>query len=377
MKIVHLYKDYDPVVGGIENHIKLLAESQAHRGHDVTVLVTSQGRRTERYTQKGVRVIKAARLAHVASTPLSLPLVSLLCQPHPDVLHLPFPYSMGEVATLFRGRARALVVSYQSDVVRQAGLLRLYRPLMMRLLMRADRLIASSPPYVESSTVLRQFRDKVSVVPLGTEIAALQTAPHAQIAALRARHAPNDEPLILFVGRFRYYKGVDVLLRAVPHLARGRVLLVGDGPERTALERLHAELGLGERVRFLGTRPDEELRALRHTVRESGGLLVLPAKRRSEAFGMVLIEGLAAGLPLVSTELGTGTSWVNQHGVTGLVVPPADPHALAAAIDRLLADRETWQRCSDNARQRAHRFDIATMADGVEAVYRQALAQRS
>jgi rhamnosyl/mannosyltransferase len=377
MKIVHLYKDYDPVVGGIENHIKLLAEAQVRRGHDVTVLVTSQGRRTERYTQKGVRIIKAARLAHVASTPLSLPLVSLLAQQYPDVLHLQFPYPMGEVATLLRGRGGALVVSYQSDVVRQAGLLRLYRPLMLRLLARADRLIASSPPYVESSAVLRQFRDKVSVVPLGTEISARQTAPQAQIAALRGRHAPNDEPLILFVGRFRYYKGVDVLLRAVPHLARGRVLLVGDGPERSVLERLHAELGLGERVRFLGTRPDEELRALRHAVRESGGLLVLPATRRSEAFGMVLIEGLAAGLPLVSTELGTGTSWVNQHDVTGLVVPPADPLALAAAIDRLLSDRETWQRFSENARQRAQRFDVTMMVDGVEAVYRQALAERS
>lgn len=375
MKLLHLYKDYSPVVGGIENHIKLLAEAQAADGHEVTVLVTSVGRRTEHYRQNGVTIIKAARLAHLARTPLSLDLLRRLAALRADILHCHFPYPMGEVAALLRNPARATVVSYHSDVVRQATLLKFYRPLMHRFLDRAERIIATSAPYVESSPVLQRFRAKVRVVPLGIDTAAFATADATQVAALQQRYSRAGEPLILFIGKLRYYKGVELLLRAAVELTGGRVLIVGDGPEEATLHKLHRELALDERVRFLGRLPDERLIALRHATRQSGGLFVLPATHRSEAFGLVLAEAMAAGLPLISTELGTGTSWVNQPGETGLVVPPNDPHALAVAIHELLNDQARWARFSANARQRAAQFDVGAMVRGVEAIYRDVLEQ--
>jgi rhamnosyl/mannosyltransferase len=369
MNILHLYKDYDPVVGGIENHIKMLAEAQARYGHQVSVLVTNPARKTVVYEQNGVQVIKAARLAHVASTPLSLSLPMLLSHLKPDIAHLHFPYPVGEMAALVASRAPRLVFTYHSDVVRQATLLRFYRPLMHRVMRRADAIIATSPPYVESSEVLRQYREKVHVIPLGIHVRDYARVNAARVGAIRGEWSPDGAPLLLFVGKLRYYKGLDVLLRAMPQVQGARLLVVGSGPERRALDALARNLKLEERVHFLGELPDDELIALRHAARESGGLFVLPANHRSEAFGMVLLEAMAAGLPLVTTELGTGTSWVNQDGVTGRVLPPNDPAALAESINGLLASPGTLSAMSTAARIRAAHFDVEAMTNRVEALY--------
>jgi glycosyltransferase involved in cell wall biosynthesis len=369
MNILHLYKDYDPIIGGIENHIRMLAEAQARRGHRVTVLVTSPTNRTTIRREKGVLVIRASRFAHVASTPLSLSLPLILSRLKRDIAHLHFPYPWGELATLAASHIPRVVVTYHSDIVRQGAILPFYRPFMHRILQRAAAIIATSPPYVESSDVLRHYRDKVRVVPLGVETTLYAHSHPGRVHAVRGEWSPDREPLVLFVGRLRYYKGLDILLQAATRLTRGRVLIVGSGPERRKLDQLCERLRLEERVHFLGDVSDEELLALRHAVRESGGLFVLPATERSEAFGMVLLEALSAGLPLVTTELGTGTSWVNRDGVTGRVVPAGDPAVLASALNDLLARPRLLAEMSAAATARARQFDVEAMVARVEAVY--------
>ncbi|MBC7239667.1 MAG: glycosyltransferase, partial [Chloroflexi bacterium] len=156
MHIVHIYKNYWPIVGGIENHIRLLAEGQAKAGHRVTVLVVNTARRTTVEEMNGVQVIKAARLATAASTPLSIMLPLWLRRLRPDVAHLHFPYPLGEVAQFLLGRAKATVLTYHSDIIRQKTLLRFYRPLMLRVLEGVSRIIATSPQYVASSEVLQR-----------------------------------------------------------------------------------------------------------------------------------------------------------------------------------------------------------------------------
>ncbi len=375
MRILHIYKDYFPVLGGIENHIRLLAEGQARRGHEVTVLVTNpapRGWRTAEEPMNGVRVVRAGRLVTVASTPLSLSLFREVRRASCDVIHLHFPYPVGEVAQWLLGpRAARRVLTYHSDVVRQKSLLRLYAPLMYRVLAGVDRIVATSSPYAESSPVLRRFRDRVCVVPLGIETARFRTAPADQVAAWRARLAPNGAPLVLFVGRLRYYKGLDVLLQAMPRVSSARLAVAGDGPMRTAWERLSGALNLGERVVFLGDVADEKLPALYH----AADLFVLPATARSEAFGTVLVEAMAAGLPLITTDVGTGTSWVNRHGETGLVVPPHNPAALAAAIVQLLEHPDRRRAMGAAGQRRAlAEFDVERMVDRVLEVYREVVS---
>ncbi|RME46225.1 MAG: glycosyltransferase [Chloroflexi bacterium] len=405
MQILHIYKDYHPVVGGIENHVRMLAEAQAQRGFDVTVLVTSLSSKTTVTEMNGVRVIRAGRLAHVASTPLSLAFFGQLRRLRADVAHLHFPYPPGEVGNLLFRPGRRTVITYHSDVIRQQGLLRLYRPLLRQVLRRADRIIATSPNYIRSSPFLREVADRCTVVPLGIDptpflrrddraasirsrfqagvsrrgpasvaqaAGGIEAATPSPPAAGVAVQASAGRPLLLFVGRLRYYKGLEYLLRAMRDID-ATLLVVGSGPMATEWQELARNQGLGERVHFLGEVPDAELPAYY----QAADLFVLPASHRSEAFGVVQLEAMAAGKPVISTDLGTGTSFVNQDGVTGYVVPPRDARALARAINRLLEDAELQQAMGEEGRQRVLKhFTVDRMVDGVVRVYEDLKAEK-
>jgi glycosyltransferase involved in cell wall biosynthesis len=370
MHILQIYKDYFPVLGGIENHVRDLSEALARRGHRVTVLVTSLDRHTAtEQPQPGLTVIKAGRSLHLASTPLSLAMLRIARGLRPDLVHLHFPYPPGDLAARALPGQTPLVVTYHSDIVRQRALLQVYRPLLELTLRRAARILPTSPNYLVSSPFLRRYAARCAVVPLGIDAERFAHADPRRVASIRARY---DAPLALFVGRLRYYKGLHILLDAMPSV-RGELLIGGSGPERSRLERQAAQLGIAERVHFLGDIPDDQLPALF----QAADVFVMPAHLRAEALGLAQIEALASGLPCVSTELGTGTSFANRHGSTGLIVPPNDPPALAAALNTLLADAGLRQRFGAAGRQRvADLFTRAHMVDSIEAIYRDVLASR-
>jgi len=369
VRVLHVYKDFYPVVGGMENHIRLLARGAAARGLEVTVLATNPSRETQVSELEGVRVVKAGRLATVSSTPVSLALWSLMRQLETDITHLHFPYPWGEMAHLLLGRTQRTVITYHSDIVRQTVLRRPYRPLMRRLLAKADRVIATSPNYVASSPHLRAIAEKCTVIPLGIDLDGFRRPAGDAAQALRDKYRP---PLLLFVGLLRYYKGLGYLLEAMTDLD-ATLLVVGTGPMRSEWEAASRELGVGEKVFFAGRAADEELPAFY----QACDVFVLPASHRSEAYGVVQIEAMACGKPVVCTELGTGTSYVNVHQQTGLVVPPRDPDALAQAINGLLADEALRKRLGEAGRERANReFSSEVMIDRVLKVYEDVLEAR-
>jgi len=367
MKILHIYKDYYPVLGGMENHIKMLAEALVQRGHEVTVLATHPTARTHVEVINGVHVIKAGRLATVASAPLSISLPATLWHQHPDIAHLHFPYPVGELSQLLCGRAPHTVITYHSDIVRQKGLLWFYRPLLWKVLNRAERIIATSTNYIESSPYLKQLRHKCTVIPLGIELERFLHTPPVQVQHIRDTYG---SPLLLFVGKLRYYKGLQYLLAVMLDIPC-KLLVVGSGPMEAEWRHLAMSLGLSGKVFFLGEVSDEELPAYYHAC----NIFVLPASERSEAFGTVQIEAMASGLPVVCTELGTGTSFVNVHGQTGLVVPPRDPTALATAILTLLQDEQRRREMGQCARHRAlNEFSLPTMVDRITSLYHELMA---
>lgn len=367
MRIVQIYKDYAPVVGGIENHVQALAEGLAARGHDVSVLATSRSRRTKIEVINGVRVIKAARVAHVASTPLSLDLLRQARRLRADVVNLHMPYPPGDLAAL--AIDAPLVITYHSDIVRQQRLLQIYRPLLNQTLRRAARIIATSAPYIQSSPFLRQHAAKCRVVPLSVDVDRFAHVDQHRVAQIRQRHNIDSQArVVLAVGVLRYYKGLHILLDAMRHVD-ATLLLVSDGPERERLEQIATERGIAERVRFAGRVIDQDLPAYY----QAADVFVLASHLRAEAFGIVLLEAMASGLPIVSTELGTGTSVVNQHGKTGFVVPPADPHALARALQVLLANDNLRRIMGNRARERVlTHYTDDQMIDGTLAVYHEA-----
>jgi rhamnosyl/mannosyltransferase len=371
MRVLYVYKDYYPVPGGIENHIKLLAEGLVARRVDVDVLVTNTARNTVREVINGVPVTKAGRLANVSSAPISLELFRLIRDFQPDVAHLHFPYPIGELAQMWRGRARKLVVTYHSDIVRQKNLLRVYKPFLKQLLARADAISLSNPTYIQNSVYVAPHAEKCVVIHHGADLTRFAPTPASQAQAQEIR-GRFPGPIVLFVGRLRYYKGVENLILAMREVpAPAHAVIVGTGPMEAEWKALTAQQGLGERITFAGNVADADLPAYY----QAAAVFVLPSTHPSETWGSVQIEAMASGTPSICTELGTGTSYVNQDGVTGLVVPPRDPAALAGAIRQLMDDDALRRHMGEAAFARAQlEFSHTTMIDRSLEIYERLLA---
>jgi rhamnosyl/mannosyltransferase len=251
--------------------------------------------------------------------------------------------------------------------VRQAGLLRFYKPVMKQVLKRADAIVVGSPP-MKNSVHLAHHHAKLHIIPYGIPLDRFLAPPTAvEIERVRERYPAITAslPALLFVGRLRYYKGLNVLLEALPDL-QAQLLIVGIGPMLDEWQARARTCGVADRVAWLGEVPDADLPALYHHAQ----VFVLPATHPSEAFGLVQLEAMASGIPTVCTELGTGTSWVTLDDQTGYVVPPNDSRALADAIRRLLADPVRRRAMGAAARQRARsEFSLERLTERMEALY--------
>jgi glycosyltransferase involved in cell wall biosynthesis len=375
MRVLHLYKDYAPVFGGIENHIRVLAQGLRGAGVDAQVLVTNTGSQTTRETIAGVPVTKTGRQANLSSAPLSLGFLSEVWKQEKgmDIAHAHAPYPPGELAHLFLGRANRFVITYHSDIVKQRVLGTFYAPFLRAVLRKADLIAVATPVHVPTSPFLQPLAEKCRVIPYGQDLHRFAPTLVRLEAAAQMRTRYGGGPLLLFVGRLRHYKGVDVLIQAMRDVPDAQALIAGIGPEEIACRTLTQEMGLGDRVHFLGEPSDDEL----VTIYRAADIFVLPSTNRAEMFGIVQIEAMASGLPVICTELGTGTSFVNQHGLTGLVVPPNDPTALAGAINQLVTNPELARRMGEGGKARAAaEFSVQVMVQRTLDFYREALERR-
>lgn len=369
MRVLHFFKTYLPdTTGGIEQVIFQLCE-QAHANDvEAQVLTLSPTPAPKEIIVENHRVTRARESIQIASTGLSLDVFKrfrALAQ-DTDVVHFHFPWPMMDLVHFCTKHGRPSVVSYHSDIVRQQSLLRLYRPLMNRFLGSVDRIMVASPNYQQSSEVLRPFSHKTVVVPYGLDDCAYPQVSAERLEYWRKRVGEN---FFLFVGVLRYYKGLNSLLDAL-HSTDYPLVIVGSGPEERALKEQAARLQL-RNVIFLGRLSDEDKVCLL----QLSLALVFPSHLRSEAFGISLLEASMLSKPMISCEIGSGTTYVNQHEVTGLVVPPASPLALRQAMQRLWRDKAERVLFGKQARMRFEQlFTAKRMWQNTLAVYREAIA---
>lgn len=372
MRILHLAKHAHPAPGGMETFVRDLSTEQVRQGHEVSVFCLRRALRPAGTDHAhGAAVTRFAALPFPPFAPLSpglaLGLRSAIRRLRPSVIHLHLPNPAALYAALPPRRV-PLVVHWHADVRGSSSrtvraLYPAYRPFEQRCLARAERIVATSPDYLESSPSLAPWRKKCVAVPLGLDAARY---PEEQTPE-------PDRPLVLAVGRLAFYKGFEHLVRAAALVPEADFVIAGDGPRRRALEREKHRPGSAGRVTLPGAISDAELR--RHL--QQASVFCLPSVDRGEAFGVTLLEAMRYGLPLVTTAVpGSGTAWVNRHGETGLVVSPKDPEGLATAIRRLLDDPEQARRYGEAGRMRLEdRFLITGVAREIEAVYRAAGAR--
>lgn len=330
LRIAHVYKDVAPSVrGGIERYVRDTAAAAAAAGHEVSVLVASRRGRSAETPAPGVEVRESTCICRILSNPVCPSFARDILRLEADILHFHHPLPTAAAAWCAARPAAPHVVTYHSDIVRQAALVPLVAPFIWPFLRAAGAVLATSPAYVGTSAFLRRLRN-VEVLPLGVDLDAFSPGG-------------GRGDFFLFVGRFRSYKGIPVLLEAWRGMEGRRLLMVGSGPLSDYASR-NAPRG----VELLGEVGEERLLELYR----SALCLVLPSTARSEAFGMVQLEAMACGTPVISTALPTGVPWVNRHGETGLVVPPGDPGAIASAA-RTMLDEATRERLAEGALARA------------------------
>lgn len=278
----------------------------------------------------GYRLHRSQLDLDFASTGMSLSVIPRFSQlaRQADLVHYHFPWPFMDLVHFLARVKKPSVVTYHSDIIRQVGLMRLYRPLMNRFLGDVKHIVATSPNYLETSEVLVGLKVKTSVIPIGLDCSTYPDVEADGGAEWRQRFGPR---FFLFVGVLRYYKGLHILLQAAQG-ADYPIVIVGAGPTECALKAQAAQLNLTN-VHFLGYVVEAEKAALL----AASYCLVFPSHLRSEAFGVSLLEGAMFGKPMISSEIGTGTTFVNIAGDTGLVVPPSDPGALRQAM------RQMWE----------------------------------
>lgn len=329
MRVLHFFKTYLPdSVGGIEQVIFQLCESGAQHGIESQVLTLSADP-TPPVVQLGQHEVHRAKLdIQFASTGFSYSVFKQFREmaAEADVVNYHFPWPFMDLVHFFSSMNKPSVVTYHSDIIRQKHLLKLYRPLMNRFLASADRIVAASPNYLHTSDVLQQFQDKTRVIPYGLNKAGYPQADSERMAHWRKT---LGDKFFLFVGVMRYYKGLHILLDALKGVDYP-VVIVGAGPLEAELHAQAAALGL-RNIHFLGRLGDEDKVALL----QLSYAIVFPSHLRSEAFGISLLEGAMYGKPMISSEIGTGTSFINIHNETGLVVPPSHPQAFREAMRTL------------------------------------------
>jgi rhamnosyl/mannosyltransferase len=365
VRVLGIGKFYPPEYhGGLESVVVTLNAELVRRGIPVTYVVSrvrGAGRTDE---VGGVRVVRVASGGTLLSQPLSPGLPAAVRREPGDVVHLHHPNPLGDLAAL-TDRRRPLVITQHSDVVRQQALWPLYGWAVRSAFARARFIAIGSAQLLATSRELRGFEPKARVIPFGIDAARFALTPAVATRAAALRASWGGEHVVLGVGRLVRYKGFDVLIRAMETLS-ARLVLVGTGPEEARLRAL-----AGPRVEFAGRVSEEDLVAHYH----AADVFCLPSLTIAEAFGVVLLEAMACGKPLITTALPTGVSAVNRDGATGLVVPPADVDRLREALRALLEDGARRRALGLAARHVLEaEYTSALMGERYLALYHEALA---
>lgn len=364
MRVLQAAHYYGPL-GGIERVVYQFSHGLADE-YKVDVLVSNTNWRTTHSVEDGIPVTRVGRVAHFQRMSICPTLAWWFRHKKPDLVHVHMTNPMAEASFLLSGLKCKVIATYHMDVTRQRLLNPVYSPFQRQFLKRCDFVTASSENFARTSPVLSQYLDKVRILPFGLASDALLETEQSRKVTERLFNDIKD-PVVLFVGRLIHYKGLDVLVRAMANVP-ATCLIIGDGYLAPVLRDQIEELRLTDRVKLVGRVSDEELVGYY----DRANVFVLPSVNRTESYGLTQIEAMSRGIPVVCCEVGTGTSFVNKDGVSGLVIPPQDDHALSDALNRMLGDHEMHARLSAGAKDRAGTlFSEKRMIEKLKELYRE------
>lgn len=372
MRVLHIGKYYPPYLGGMEKVTFDLVEGLNQKEVQTDVLCFNTENQTKIEEDK-YKIIRISVFATLFSTPFSFSIFSQLKKIHRkyDLVHLHLPNPTAALALQALNYKGQLVLHWHLDIVKQKLLKVFLKPFQTALLKRADAIIVTSQTYLDHSLDLKNHAEKCVAIPIGINQDHLRENP-AFREKLENQYV--GKKLVFSMGRLIYYKGFEYLIEAAKYLNEGyKIVIGGKGPLEKKLRETIDSNNLGKKVELIGKIPQEEL----WEYYRRADVFCLPSIERSEAFGIVLLEAMSAGCPVVSTEIGSGTSWINQDGITGLVIPPRNSKKMALAITNILENKELTVDFSKNALARYHaEFKLSLMIDRTVDLYKRLMGKR-
>lgn len=371
MKVLHVYKGYYPdLLGGVCEFIRQLTYGTQKLGVENSLLVLTHKRndfKTE--VVDGLKIHWCPSTFEAASTPFSYKAIKLFKKlaEEVDIIHYHYPYPFADILDSFSGINKRKIVTYHTDIIKQKYLSTLYAPIRDMFFKKVDKIVATSPNYFQTSDVLQNYKSKVDVITIG-----LFKELYCKASAEKINHWASkvDQKFFLFIGAMRYYKALPVLIKAAK-LNNLPVLIGGGGREQAKYMDLAKRLG-AHNVTFLGVLREEDKLALLKLC----FAVILPSHLRSEALGISLIEGAMFGKPLISCEMGTGTTYVNLHKKTGLTCAPKDPEALSNTMVEMWNKPEEAKQMAANSFERYEKvFTGKQMSQAYTNLYKEVLSK--
>jgi rhamnosyl/mannosyltransferase len=369
LRILHVGKFYPPHMGGTEIYTQELVRRHSKTA-EIDVLVTGDSRRTTVESVDGVRLTRLSCLGIVQSMPVTPELPLAISKRPADIIHMHMPNPAASLSYLLSGHKGKLILTHHADTVGRKMLRKISDPVVNESMRRASRIITTSQRYLETSTDLAAFRSKCTVVPLGIDLAKFTQNHDPEVHEIRAKYGQR---LLICVGRLVEFKGYHFAIQALRNIDAA-LLIVGVGPMEQALRDLAVQCGVAARVHFLGSMPNERIPALL----KASEIVLFTSTRRTESFGYVQLEAMAAGIPVINTSIDSGAAEVSVHGVTGLTVPPKDSAALSDAIRQLLDNDELRRKFGAAGSLRVmENFTADVMAERTMEIYLEALYGKS
>lgn len=372
-KILQVNKLYYPSTGGIETVVRQLAEGL--NGKTKTQVLVCQDRKSKTSVElvKGVRVRRSASRWKISSMPISIQFLAdyLRLAAQADIVQLHMPFPLADLACFLAGKHQGKVILWwHSSIVRQKKWMFLYQPFLLFLLNRASKIIVATEGHIKASKLLRNYQEKCVVIPYGLRTEIYQKANDYWKKEKQNINQPaaSEELHLLFVGRLVYYKGCEILLDALALTKQMTLTIVGQGPLQEILLKKAKQLKIENRILFLGGLKDSEL----WKQYQNCDVFILPSVAESEAFGLVQLEAMAFGKPVINTKLPGGVPWVSIHQKTGLSVEPANVTALAEAMNWMKEHPKERLVMGHNARNRVEtQFREERMLSQIQELYEQ------
>ena len=363
IKVLQIGKYYYPYVGGIETHLYTLINELSQKV-EIKALVSNIKFKTSIEKDGSVMVYRLATLGSIFSLPLTFSLPIWLKRLKSDILHFHLPNPLAVIAFFLVRPSGKVIITYHNDIIRQCIFLKLFNPLLIRFLKKAEVIIVTSQNLLDSSSVLSRFKDKCKIIPHGIDLSKFILTTEVANSADEIKQKFGS-PIILFVGRLVYFKGLEYLFEALKDID-ARLLILGEGPVKNKLKKLAGRLGIYNKVVWVGQIQNEKTAAYYY----ASDALVLPSVLKSESFGIVQLEAFACEKPVISTDLPTGVPYVNLHRKTGLIVAPRDSQAITQAISTLLTSKELAQQYGRQGKERLeHEFTKENMSQAVLRIY--------